>query len=51
MSKLMDSVQKGKSNGQRKAYDHLIATGIFGVAEKIAEARKPKQQNRRNRKQ
>ena len=38
--KLQDTLQKGKSNGQRKAYDHLIATGIFGVAERIKEAKK-----------
>ncbi len=36
----LDDRKKGKGNGQRKAYDHLTTTGIFGVAEKIKEARK-----------
>ncbi len=35
-----DDLKKGKGNGTRKAYNHLVTTGIFGVAEKIAEAKK-----------
>ena len=45
--KLGDSIQKGKSNGQRKAYDHLVTTGVFGVAERIKEARKSNFKKRR----
>ncbi len=47
-----DDLKKGKGNGTRKAYDHLIATGIFGVADRIKEARKSnfkKRNNGRNR--
>ena len=40
MTKLQDTLQKGKGNGQRKAYNHLTSTGVFGVAERIAEAKK-----------
>ena len=48
--KLQDTLQKGKGNGQRKAYNHLVASGVFGVAEKIAEYRKSnKRTNKRNR--
>ena len=47
--KLSDSKQKGKGNGQRKAYDHLATTGVFGVAEKIKEAKKSNFKNRRKR--
>ncbi len=42
-----DNLVKGKGNGQRKAYDHLTSTGIFGVAEKIKEARKSNFKNKR----
>ena len=48
--KLIDTLQKGKGNGQRKAYNHLTSTGIFGVAERIAEQRKPVQRNTKRRK-
>ena len=26
-------LQKGKGNGQKKAYDHAVSTNLFGVAE------------------
>ena len=45
----MDDLRKGKGNGQRKAYDHLVATGIFGVAEKIKEQRKANSKPKRRR--
>ena len=51
--KLQDTLQKGKGNGQRKAYNHLVESGVFGVAEKIKEAKKSnfkKRNNGRNRK-
>lgn len=37
----MQELVKGKSgNGQRKAYNHIIATDIFGIRTRIEEARK-----------
>lgn len=36
----MDDLVKGKGNGSRKAYNHLSETGIFGVAERIAQEKK-----------
>ena len=38
--KLGDELKKGKGNGQRKAYDHITTTNAFGVADRIAEAKK-----------
>ena len=49
MNKLGDTIQKGKSNGQRKAYNHLMSTGVFGVADKVAEFRKPRQPRNKKR--
>ena len=46
--KLQDTLQKGKGNGQRKAYNHLAASGIFGVAERIKEAKKSNFRGKRN---
>lgn len=41
---------KGKGNGQRKAYDHIMSTGIFGISEKVKEFRKnDKKHNKRKR--
>ena len=44
-----DELRKGKGNGQRKAYDHLSSTNVFGVADKIKEARKGNQRNKKRR--
>ena len=33
-------LQKGKGNGQKKAYDHAVSTNLFGVADRIKAARK-----------
>lgn len=42
---------KGKGNGQRKAYKSLVEGNLFGVADRIKEARKSnrKKFNKRNR--
>lgn len=45
--KLNDSIQKGKGNGQRRAYNHLMSTGMFGIAEKVKEFRKNERKKRR----
>ena len=38
---------KAKGNGQRKAYDHLSTTNVFGVADRIKEAKKSNFKKRR----
>ena len=50
---IQDTIRKGKGNGARKAYNHLVSSNLFGVADRIKEARKSntkKRNNGRNRK-
>ena len=41
---------KSKGNGQRKAYAHAVSTNLFGVADKIKEARKNPNKRKFNKK-
>ena len=37
---IQDTIRKGKGNGARKAYNHLVSSNLFGVADRIKEQRK-----------
>ena len=45
---IQDTIRKGKGNGARKAYNHLVSSNLFGVADRIKEARKSNNKKRNN---